>query len=141
MTLLVHEIYTSVYQSVRPTKNINIGAIRPHLYIHNVPTGNLKVQICESDGTLLVESPTTNISTISAGNEYHGYVTFYVDAMLLKNTDYLIYVVSGGGYSFNNSAYVGVCNDYDLRKYQPNYTVNHPRFAPLDLEIWSLSQK
>lgn len=141
MQLIVHEILTSVYQTLRPTKNTFVSVVRPHLYIHNNPTGNLKVQICSGDDSIIAESATINMSDITAEIEYHGYVSFYVDASLRKNTNYIFKIVAGGGYSFNESAYCAVCNDYDLRKYSQVVPGSHPWIAPLDIEIWSRSSK
>jgi hypothetical protein len=142
MTLLVSEINgSSVYQAIRPDSNKFVGAIRPHLYIHNIPSGTLKVQIKTSDGELIAESNARNISAITSSPEYHGYVTFYLQASLRSGVDYLVYIVAGGGYSFSESAYVGVCNDFDLRKYEPIATIIHPIFSPLDLEVWTYSNK
>jgi hypothetical protein len=141
MTLLVNEIITSVYQAITPNKNKIIAVIRPHLYIKNRPIGTVKVQLMTADRTIINESLPITISTITASNEYHGYVTFYIDAFLKKDVTYLVNVVCEGGYTFSNSAYCGVCNDYDLRKYKTQSPIKHQRNAPLDLEVWTLSQK
>ncbi len=141
MTLLVSEISTSVFQAVKPNSNKRLAAIRPHLYVRNIPAGTIKVQVCTEDGTLIVESSAVNFSTITSSNEYHGYVTFYVSAYLKKDVTYKIYVVCGGGYTFSESAYCGVCNDYDLRKYPVESEIVHPMLAPLDFEFWTYSEK
>lgn len=140
MQLIVKEVLTSVFQTFKPKKNVFVGLVRPHLYIKNNPTGNVKVQIRSSDDSLIAESETIDFSEITSTIEYHGYVSFYIDASLMKNISYRFCVVVGGGYSFSESAYCGVCNDYDLRKYQPE-TPKHPWVAPLDFEIWSRSSK
>jgi hypothetical protein len=141
MTLLVNEITTSVYQGIKPNSNKIIAAVRPHLYIKNLPLGTIKVQITTNDGTLLGESLPLTISSITTSNEYHGYVSFYLTAFLKKDFSYLVNIVCQGGYSFSNSAFCGVCNDYDFRKYKIESPIKHPRNAPLDLEVWTLSQK
>ena len=141
MTLLVNEIRSdAVYQAIKPNRNRLLGAIRPHLYIKNRPAGTIKVQVTTSDGTLVAESAAQTIASITASNEYHGYVTFYINASLRKDQTYLVKVVCAG-YTFDEAGYCGVCNDYDLRKYSPVLAIAHPRLAPLDLEIWSISQK
>lgn len=141
MRLIVHEVQTSVFQTLRHPSNLFVGAVRPHIYLHNNPSGNLKVQICSSDGEVLAESSAINFSTIASDIEFHGYVTFYVDASLRKDTDYQIKIVAGGGYSFSEAAYCGVCADYDSRKYDPPTPDIHPWISPLDIEIWSRSSK
>lgn len=141
MKLVVHEITTSVSQNLTPEKNTLVGAVRPHIYVHNKPVGTLKVQICESDGTVLAESATVDIQDITTLAYFHGYVKFAVSAFLRKDVAYQFNIVAGGGYSFSESGYVGVCGDFDLRKYDPSIAVIHPLVSPLDLEIWSQSLK
>lgn len=141
MILIVHDINTSVYQTLIPNSNQMVGAVRPHLYIHNNPAGSLKVQITADDGTLIAESNTVAISTITSAPEFHGHVTFNIDANLKRGVKYRFYVIGTGGYSFNLSAYCGVCNDYDSRIYPLENPINTPGQAPLDIQIWSYQQK
>ena len=142
MRLLVHEIDVGgVYQSIIPNENKNISAIRPHLYIKNSPTGNLKVSITSPDGTVISESEEIVISSISSADEYHGYVTFYLNASLKAQQTYLIKVDGASGYSFDESAFCGVCGNYSLEKYQNVTPITSEAVAPLDFEIWTLSQK
>lgn len=141
MKLIVHEITTSVSQALTPDRNRQVSVVRPHLYIHNKPVGTLKVQIASSDGTLIAESNLVNIQDITVLPYFHGYVRFDVSAHLKRDVKYVVSVVAGGGYSFSESGYVGVCNDFDSRKYATDVTVTHPRYAPLDLEVWNLSYK
>lgn len=141
MKLIVHELSTSLYQPMRPTKNIEVGAVRPHLYLHNSPSGSVKMQIATADGTVLAESNTIAFSTINASPYFHGYVRFDISANLKKDTVYRFYLVATGGYSFSESAYCGWCNDYDLRKYNRETPITFSAQAALDLEIWSLSRK
>lgn len=141
MTLLVNEILSdAVYQAITPKRNKLLGAVRPHLYIKNRPAGTIKIEVTTSDGTLIAESASQTIASITASNEYHGYVTFYINASLRKDQTYLVRVVCAG-YIFNEAGYCAVCNDYDFRKYSTALPIVHPRLAPLDLEIWSISQK
>lgn len=141
MKLIVHEITTSVSQNLTPEKNTQVTVVRPHLYIHNKPTGTLKVAISQADGTLLGESSEIDIQDMTTLSYFHGYIRFNVSAHLKRDVEYKFSIVASGGYSFSESGYVGVCNDYDLRKYETDQTVEHPLFAPKDLEIWSLSKK
>lgn len=141
MKLVVHEIKTDpLFQTIVPTKNRNVGVIRPHLYIKGVPAGNLKVQLTSSDGTLLAESASVAISSILAVGEFHGYVSFYLNAFLKKSVSYQVNVVASG-YTFSESAFVGLVGGYELKKYPNLLPATHPRTAPLDLEIWTNSEK
>lgn len=141
MKLIVHELNTSLYQSMRAPKNVEVGAVRPHLYLHNIPAGSLKMQILTEDGTLLSESNTVAISSITASPEFHGYVRFDISANLKKDNLYRFLLLATGGYSFSEAAYCGWCNDYDLQKYERETPITFSVQAPLDLEIWSLSRK
>lgn len=136
MKLLVHEIYTEVYQTVIPTKNVNVEAIRPHLYLNNFPAGNVLVKIHDSSGELVSESEALEISELSTEPYCHGHFRFYIKAHLKAGTTYKI-VISTTGYSFSESAYIGVCNSFDLSAYPANYSPNIGVNAPLDIEIWS----
>lgn len=141
MKLIVRPIETYVEQKFTPDSNKFVGAVRPHLYLHNHPAGSLKVQICAEDGTLLAESDEVEMSDITSANYYHGYVRFLITANLMKDVPYLFRVVGINGYTFNESSYCGVCNDYDLQKYPRTSPPVANRFAALDFEIWSRSKK
>lgn len=145
MDLIVYEMKPQVYQALTATKDTLVKAVRPHIYRHLSPSGSIKVQIKSSDGaTLLGESEAVAISSIESGSNYfHGYVTlsFNASVWLTAGTTYRIYIVGTGGYSFNESAYVGVCTDFDLRKYTAAYSYTTDYQAPLDIEMWELSLK
>lgn len=141
MKLIVHEISTSVSQKLTPDANTQVSVIRPHIYVHNKPTGTLKVQVAMPDGTLVAESAWLDIQTICTLPYFHGYVRFDVSANLKRGVEYMVSVVAGGGYTFSESGYVGVCNDFDSRKYDISSPITHPWYAPLDVEVWNLSYK
>lgn len=142
MQLVVHEIKADgVSQQVVPTRTMLLSAIRPHIYKHGSPTGSLIVQVCATDGTVIAESDPLTISSISTATYFHGYVRFDVKASLRRNASYLIKVMSGDGYSFSESAYCGVCSDFDLNKYTKQYTPTGYNDDPLDLEFWELKYK
>ena len=93
MKLMIQDLSTSLSQSMRSIRNQMVGAVRPHIYLHNNPTGNIKMQVCSLDGTVIGESATVNFSTVATAPEFHGVVTFYLDAYLLAGTDYLFKMV------------------------------------------------
>jgi hypothetical protein len=141
MRLVVHELVTELSQTLKPSKHTNVCAIRPHLYIHNAPSGSLKVQIKTSDGVLISESEELVITEITDAVYFHGYVRFDIKAFLMRDIEYQVCVVGADGYSFSESAYCGVCNDYDLKKYEAEYEQSAGLSAPLDIEVWALSSK
>lgn len=142
MKLIVRPIDTFVEQILTPTKeNSIVGAVRPHLYIHNCPGVPLQVRIVSVRGTLIAESDVIDTSEITASPFYHGYVRFLIEANLRKGTPYRFQVAALPPYSFDSDSYVGVATDFDLRKYPPNPENPPPMLAPLDIEVWTFSKK
>jgi predicted nucleic acid-binding Zn ribbon protein len=136
MKLVVHEIDSEVYQEVTPRRNYIITHIRPHLYRHQWPSGNLKLQIQDANGEVLAESTAVTIADIGTLDYFHGYVRFDIEFYMKKEVTYRIAVVGSAGYTFDNSAFCGVCNDFDLRRYEALFTPNDGVHAPLDIEFW-----
>lgn len=136
MKLIVNECKPSTYQAIRPTENLFVVAIRPHLYIHGAPTGTVKVQIQDSNGRLVKESPSQTITGLKALAYAHKYYRFDLETSLIAGEAYRIAIVCGDGYSFSESAYVGVCQDWDGTKTDLEYTPGGDFEKPLDIEIW-----
>lgn len=139
MRLFIDELITELSQRVKADTNCLVEHVRPHLYVKNIPTGSLTVQICSDDGTLIATSNTVSFSSITSSIEYHGYIRFDVSAFLMKDTFYTIKIIAGGGYSFAEAAYCGVCNTTGFEKYPTDIPIVSPRVAPLDLEVWTRS--
>jgi hypothetical protein len=138
MRLTLDTIDTEVTQRVKPSKNTQLEYIRPHLYIHNIPSGSIRVSIWTADGlNQLAQSSALPISDITSSNEYHGYVRFQVLASLQANVYYTVKIACESGYSFDESAYVGVVADLGFQKYDYSNPITSANNAPLDLEIWS----
>jgi hypothetical protein len=104
------------------------------------PSGTLKVQIYNGV-SLVAESATVNIADIGSMDYFHGYVRFYVDAYLAKDTTYTIKLVGGGGYTFDEAAYCGWVNGHDLGKYGLIGTPASHCHYPMDLEVWERTVK
>lgn len=136
MNLIVNECKPTVYQAIKPTENIFVVAIRPHLYIHGTPAGTVKVQIQDGNGRVVAESNSLTITSLKSLSYAHKYYKFDIYSSLIKDVSYRIAVVCGGGYSFNESAYVGVCHDWDNTKSSLEYTPVSDFEKPLDIEIW-----
>jgi hypothetical protein len=142
MKLVVQELSTGgIDQIVTPEKNTIVEAIRPHLYRHNFPTGSLKLQIIDATSTVIAESETINISIIALADFFHGYVRFFVNAYLEKDQPYTIRLLGIGGYVFDESAYCGWCNGFDLEKYPMDAVPANTFRYPFDLEIWERTVK
>lgn len=136
MTLLVTELIGTVSQSVVPSKNDNVQAIRVGLYKHNNPAGSFKLEIQNAEGKLIASSNNLSAADISSSNFYHGLIKFEINVHLKKNQEYKI-VLTSTGYSFSESAYIGWCNTFDLSSYSPSYEVINNIYSPLRLEFWS----
>lgn len=137
MQLYVSELDSnSLYQEIIPNRSSILVAIRPRLYVHGNPSGSIKLQILDQNNELIAESETLTISNIysSVGSlgYYHGFVRFYVNAYLMKDTPYRIKLV-GSGYTFSESAWVGWCSETE----NPKYTLSSSTGWGLDLEIWN----
>lgn len=143
MKLVVFELLDSstLEQSMRATRNVNVRAIRPHIYRHNFPSGTLRIQIFNSDDEMVAESETIEIEDIALDDFFHGYVRFYVDAFLKKGEEYRFVLVGDDGYSFSESAYCGWVSGYDLAKYSPVTPPDTNLKSILDLEIWEIARK
>lgn len=136
MKLLVHELIDELSQEMTtPNEVVQLEAVRPHLYKHNSPAGSVKVQITDLNDELIAESNTVLITDISDESFFHGYVTFEIDAQLRPETTYRFKLLSVG-YTFAENAYVGVCNGFDLSKYEANYSPSEGASSSLDIELW-----
>jgi hypothetical protein len=118
------------------TENAHIYAIRPHIYKHGSPAGSLVLDVLDANGKLIKSSSAVTISSISTANYFHGYVKFDISLPVTSGKTYQI-KLRGTGYTFSASAYIGWCNDFDLRKYTADYSPNTGIDAALDMEIWS----
>jgi len=140
LKLIVHELTgDDLEQVLRSDRRTIVEAVRPHLYRHNFAAGSLQMQIYDGV-TLIAESNVVAISTIGTENYFHGYVTFLINAVLDKDTDYTFKLTSSG-YTFDEGSYIGWCNGYDLGHYEATYAVVGKLTEPLDLEIWSRSAR
>lgn len=141
MKLVVAELTSSgLEQIVVPSKNTIVEAIRPHIYRHNFAAGSLKLSIYDSLNNLVAESDPVAISSIQSLAYFHGYVRFNINAYLKRDQEYRI-KLTGTGYTFSESAYIGWCNGFDLGKYDPITTPISDFAAPFDLEIWERTEK
>ena len=136
MTLIVAECKDSVSQAIRPTEPLFVVAIRPHLYVHGSPSGTVKVQLLDGNDRVVSTSNSLNLSSLKTLDYSHKYYKFDMNANLAADVSYKIAVVCEGGYSFSESAYVGVCLDWDNTKSELAYTPSGDLQRPLDIEIW-----
>jgi hypothetical protein len=137
MDLIVHELKTELKQEIEVKHQpIQLYAIRPHLYRHLAPSGTIYVELRDEGNNVIETSAGLPISSLPSGNYLHGYIRFYMRTNLRAFTKYNV-VLKASGYSFSESAWIGWCNDYDLRKAEATYGGNTGLGAALDLELWS----
>lgn len=142
MILIVHE-FKSTFQSGTLWQNMDflndadVGYIRPHLLRVGSPAGTVQMIIYDQNDVVVKKSPVYTITNILPGSTYvHGFWPFEIKHPFKAGT-YKILLATAGGYTFGGTNYLGWCNDWDLRKYEPAYTVNGPAKAPLDMEFWT----
>jgi len=138
VTLVVFELQSDdLKQEIKvKDQNVQVAAIRPHIYRHRFATGSLFVEVQDVNDKIIITSNTIAISAIGTLDFFHGYVRFDIEASLQAEAVYRISLRSTGGYVFAESAYIGWVNDYDLQKYDRNFTPTNDIAAPLDMEIW-----
>ena len=134
MILQVHELVTTLSQKLTVgSEEVRISAIRPHLLRWLSPAGSLYLEVRDASNALVATSETIAISSLPAGNYLHGYIRFLVDCILAANSTYSV-VLNSSGYTFSESAWIGWCTDFDLRKYDIALTEEEDGF--LDVEMW-----
>ncbi len=142
MKLIIHELQASgLVQQLTATRNVNVVALRPHIYRHNFATGSLSMQVLTTGDVLIAESESVDIADIGTLGYFHGYVRFFIDVGLQKDETYKFKLVGAGGYSFDEAAYIGWANSYDQRKYDLGYVPSSDMSEPLDIEIWERKTK
>lgn len=137
MKLIVHELVTTLSQTVRCDSTSNVIAVRVKLYKHNSPSGSLQLQI-KHNSQVIATSETIAISSVSGAAYFHGLIRFYISAQLQAGQTYEITLVPTG-YTFSEPAYVGWCADFDFNTYPTISPTAHPLFAPLHYELWTKS--
>lgn len=130
MKLLVNELKTEIAQAVSGDGFAVVEAVRLHLYKHGAPAGSLFVEIRDEHGQMIATSEVIPIESLSESLYFHGQIRFFISAYLRPSAVYQI-VLCSTGYSFNESAYVGWCCDFDFNTYPKN-----SKYAQ-DYEIWT----
>lgn len=137
MILQVHDLHTELKQKIRATANVDMYALRLHLYRHLLPAGSLSVELRNSSNVLIKSSALMPISSIPhTQNYFHGYVRFILEYPLREGLEYFI-ALKSTGYTYSGSAFIGWCNDFDLKRVDSNYAPNAGISAPLGLELWA----
>ncbi len=141
MKLVVNELYSSIFQEITSVDDVQIGAIRPHIYKHNAPNGKLQLQVQDLSGnTLATSTNEISASDITAISFFHGKIKFVISYKMKANTTYRIALVGVDGYTFDESAWFGWCAENDISVYESEYTAGSGFNSPLLMEIWKLKR-
>ena len=106
MYIVVDALETSLSQTITPTEDLYLGAIRTYLYKDQNPSGSLKLTLKQS--TTEIWSDTKTISSIIAEspemtttNYYHGFYSWETEReiKLRKGVDYDIILEGVSGYT------------------------------------------
>ena len=143
MNLVVSELGLSgdfgnaneLFLQFKPTENLNIVSIRPHLYIEDTPAGSLFLQVLDLNKRLIKQSNTVAISSITTATYFHGFVKFDLNLGLQKDQSYYL-ALKSSGYTYGASSFVGWCNSFDSARRTENFEVAGVT-AAYELEIWT----
>lgn len=136
---MAHELISVLRQTIVPTRNISVEAIRPHLLKYSTPAGSVKINVRDSGGYLIATSNTIAISALDAATYFHGVVQFDIDVSLKSGVTYIVELASTG-YTYGTSSFIGWCNDFDLRCNDIGYSASGSINAALRMELWERKQ-
>jgi len=132
---------TQLSQQVRiANRDMQLEAIRPHLYVENTPAGSLFMEVQDANNKTIATSNVVSIGSIDGGATYfHGYIRFDIKVGLRQSALYNV-ALKHTGYTYNASSFVGWCNDFDLKKVTANVPSPVGVSSPLDMELWERKQ-
>jgi len=138
MKLLYNDLVSTLEAKVQSKKEFNCIAIRPHILKLGAITGDLKISVYDETGnTLISESNTVDISSISSATYFHGVVRFDINVGFKRDTSYIVRLEGTGAYSPSDTIHVGWCRDFDLRKFDANYLQNVGYNSAFLFEVWT----
>ncbi len=127
--LLVDELFPGVTfsQKFRITRNVNIAAVRPWVYLHNtLQDGDLQIQVKQSSN--LLATFTFSAAEVNAAKTLafaHGFMTFCFNALVLRiaegNTqEEYILEFSMINHSLDTDNFIGIVRRWEDKTY-PTY--------------------
>jgi hypothetical protein len=125
-TLLVDELMNGITfeQNIRLHRSISAAFIRPWIYKHGtLASGKLRLRVFDGATLLkLVEIDYTDINAAFTQSYAHGYIRFDVAPLFLGVNDNEAYhdytlKISMFGYVDDVNNFLGVCREWDQRKY------------------------
>lgn len=139
-TLVVDQLITTLDQPVSIKKPIQLATIRPHLYLHNNPTGTFYLNIYNLSGLFKSFSFTSNDIKSAAGLSeayFHAYYAITTTPFILPRGSYTIKLESSG-YTFSESSFVGWCKAVkatgNVSGEPENYTENPFSFSLIEYQ-------
>lgn len=145
--LIVEELRTTLSQNFTNDRVRIIKHIRPWLYKHLSPSGDLNI-VVKQGGQTLATSETVTSSYIetntdsTALNYTHGFFRFtFTDAFVLRSGDFTIELQASGGYSFSESAYFGWVKPHENKLFTTSYSPSDGANQTFGVEIWEYRDK
>jgi hypothetical protein len=145
-TLVIEELKTTLTQefTILTKPRMNIVQIRPHLYVHNSPSGTFTFSILDSSNNVLISSNFQSQSLYDAldtVNQYaHGYFNMMLNEISLDVGTYKLRL-SSSGYTFSEISYLGWVRDHEDLKNPISYTPASDLENPLSFEIWARGKR
>jgi len=128
-----------VEQTFKMFERLQVQAVRPYLYLHNDPTGSIKVAI-KYDGQKIASKTLTvaeilNLAELPAGQYHYGFFTFDIEAVLNIKTEYQI-EVSGVGYGYDPNSYFGWIKPHENLINTFSESVLYDDQNPFGFQLW-----
>jgi hypothetical protein len=140
-TLFVHELKTELEQEFKYKlrTRMNIGGVRPYLYIHNNPVGTFTIELLYNSspiatGTFTAADIKTALAT--SDNYVHAYYNVTLDKNPVLNHGIYSLKLTSSGYSFNESAYIGWIALHENERNEMEYTPESDGQNSLTFELW-----
>jgi hypothetical protein len=115
-TLAVEQLETglSIVQPITVTRPIQLGALKPYLYVHGMPAGTFKVQLKKL--TTVIKEWTFTAAQAQAAfggtlNYFHVYLALTSEPFTIKPGEFTI-ELSATGYVASSGSFIGWCKDF-----------------------------
>jgi len=148
--LVVSELRDSLTQElrIRTHERQKVQAIRPNIYVHNDPAGDLTLRV--KRGATVVGESTQTIATMKtnmlaeatgAGDYLHGYVNFeFTDLLILEKGVHTIEIEGQSGYTFTEFDYIGWVRPHEHLEntvFDPE-NLDDVFYNPFGFQMWGL---
>lgn len=141
-TLVLDEIRDGkiLTQEFESKKRARVFGIRPNLYFHNIPSGDVLLEI--KNGSEVLGSKQISVTDLRSSasvtdNFAHGYFLFEFDKPIaMRAKTYNIEVSGVNGYTFSDSAYLGWIKEHDPLKVNTGPNLGDPFKNAFSYQLW-----